>query len=110
MKRMTQSEIVDHLVANTSLDRKQVAALFAELASLAQTEALAGREFVIPGFGTLVLSQRAQRQGRNPATGESITIPAKQALKVRVARTLATAALGEQTAASGGDNTTGSDT
>ena len=100
--RMTQSQILDHFASNTSLDRKQVAALFDELASLAQTEILAGREFVLPGFGKLVLSRRLARQGRNPATGEAITIPARQSVKLRLAKSLKTTALA-------GDNTTGSD-
>jgi DNA-binding protein HU-beta len=41
---------------------------------------------LIPGIGKLVLMERAERQGRNPATGETITIPAKQVLKFRVAK------------------------
>lgn len=101
-KRLTQSQLFDHFVSQTSLDRKQVAALFDELASLAQNEVLAGREFVLPGFGKLVLSQRQARQGRNPSTGESIQIPAKQSIKFRLASSLKTSALA-------GDNTTKSD-
>jgi DNA-binding protein HU-beta len=100
--RMTQSQIFDHFVSKTRLDRKQVAALFDELASLAQTEVLAGREFVLPGFGKLVLAQRQARQGRNPSTGEPIKIPAKQSIKFRVANSMKTSALA-------GNNTTGSD-
>ena len=99
---MTQSQIFDHFVSQTSLNRKQVADLFDELASLARTEVLAGREFVLPGFGKLVLSQRQARQGRNPSTGEALSIPAKQLLKFRLTGSMKTAALG-------GDNTTGSD-
>lgn len=101
-KRMTQSQIFDHFVSRTSLDRKQVVALFDELASLAQQEVSAGREFVFPGFGKLVLAERQERQGRNPSTGEPITIPAKQSLKFRLAKSMKVSALG-------GDNTTKSD-
>jgi DNA-binding protein HU-beta len=101
-KRMTQSQIVEHFVATTSLNREQVTALFDELAVLARTEILAGREFILPGFGKLVRSHRQARQGRNPATGERITIPAKQSLKFRLARAIKESALA-------GDNTTDSD-
>lgn len=34
-------------------------------------------------FGTFTLSTRAERQGRNPQTGESITIPAKKVVKFK---------------------------
>ena len=42
--------------------------------------------FTIPGLGKLVLVKRKARMGRNPATGESIQIPAKRGLKFRVAK------------------------
>ncbi len=38
----------------------------------------AGRKVQIPGFGTFGTKDRAARQGRNPATGETITIAAKK--------------------------------
>ena len=42
--------------------------------------------FVIPGLGKLVKVNRASRMGRNPATGETIKIPAKVVLKFRIAK------------------------
>lgn len=38
----------------------------------------AGRKVTITGFGTFETRQRKARQGRNPATGETIQIPAKK--------------------------------
>ena len=35
-----------------------------------------GSEVILPGFGTFRVTERAERTGRNPATGETITIPA----------------------------------
>jgi len=101
-KRMTQAQIVEHLISTTSLNREQVTALFNELASLARAEILKGNEFVLPGFGKLVLAQRQAREGRNPATGQPISIPAKQSLKLRLAKSMKGMALG-------GGNTTKSD-
>ena len=37
----------------------------------------AGRKVQIAGFGSFLTNRRAARQGRNPATGETITIEAK---------------------------------
>jgi DNA-binding protein HU-beta len=42
--------------------------------------------FVLPGLGRLVKSNRKARLGRNPATGETIRIPAKVVVKFRVAK------------------------
>jgi DNA-binding protein HU-beta len=43
---------------------------------------------VLPGFGKLVKSERKAREGRNPATGETIQIPAKTTLKFRVGKAM----------------------
>jgi DNA-binding protein HU-beta len=85
-KRMSQSEVYNHFAEKTGLKRAQVKELFEELANLAVSEVKSNGEFVIPGFGKLVLSERKAREGRNPQTGETIQIPAKTTLKFRVGK------------------------
>lgn len=92
-KRMTQSEIMDHFAATTGMKRADVKQFFDELARLATREVEANGEFVLPGFGKLVKAERTAREGRNPATGETIRIPAKTALKFRIAKSLKEAVL-----------------
>lgn len=81
---MTKTQTIATLAENTGLKKTEVSSLLDELASLAYAEAKNG--FLIPGIGKLVLVDRAERQGRNPATGETITIPAKKVVKFRVAK------------------------
>ena len=50
--------------------------------------------FTLPGLGKLVLVNRKARQGRNPATGATIQIPAKRVVKFRVAKQAKEAILG----------------
>jgi DNA-binding protein HU-beta len=85
-KRMTQSEVLNHFAEKFGMKRAQAKELFDELANLAQSEVKSNGEFVLPGFGKLVLSERKAREGRNPATGETIQIPAKTTLKFRVGK------------------------
>jgi DNA-binding protein HU-beta len=85
-KRMTQSEVYNHFAEKFGMKRTQAKELFDEMANLAQTEVKSNGEFVLPGFGKLVLSERKAREGRNPATGETIQIPAKTTLKFRVGK------------------------
>ena len=87
-KRMTQSEVINHFAEKTGLKRAQVKEFFEELSSLAGNEVKANGEFVLPGFGKLVRSERKAREGRNPATGETIQIPAKTTLKFRVGKAM----------------------
>ena len=56
------------------------------LSSLAVSEVKKNGVFVLPGIGRLVRVDRKARMGRNPATGESIKIPAKKVVKFRVAK------------------------
>ena len=83
---MTQSEVINHFAEKFGLKRAQVKELFEELANLAGTEVKSNGEFALPGFGKLVRSERKAREGRNPATGETIQIPAKTTLKFRVGK------------------------
>ena len=85
-KRMSQSEVVNHFAEKFDLKRAQVKELFEELAGLAAREVKSNGEFVFPGFGKMVLSERKAREGRNPQTGETIQIPAKTALKFRLSK------------------------
>ena|SRR2546423_205999 len=85
-KRMTQSEVINHFAEKFDLKRAQVKELFDELANLASNEVKSNGEFALPGFGKLVRSERKAREGRNPATGEAIQIPAKTTLKFRVGK------------------------
>jgi DNA-binding protein HU-beta len=85
-KRMTQSEVVNHFAEKFEMKRAQAKEIFDELADLATNEVKSNGEFVLPGFGKLVLSERKAREGRNPATGETIQIPAKTTLKFRVGK------------------------
>lgn len=83
---MSQSEVYNHFAEKSGMKRAQVKEFFEELANLAMSEVKSNGEFVLPGFGKLVLSERKAREGRNPQTGESIQIPAKTTLKFRVGK------------------------
>lgn len=84
MAGMSKSETLNQLAEKTDLTRKQVAAVLEAQAELAYREAKNG--FTIPGVGKLVIQDRKARAGRNPATGETIQIPAKRVLKFRIAK------------------------
>jgi DNA-binding protein HU-beta len=85
-KRMSQTEVVNHFSEKFGLKRAQAKEIFNELASLAGREVKKNGEFVLPGFGKIVLAKRKAREGRNPATGEAIKIPAKTTLKFRIGK------------------------
>lgn len=52
-----------------------------------------GRRVTIGGFGTFMVSRRAERNGRNPRTGNAIRIPAKKVPRFKPSRSLKAAIL-----------------
>ncbi len=85
-KRMTQSQIVKTLAEKSEVSKKAVQQFLEHLAATAIGEVKRNGLFVLPGIGRLVRSDRKARIGRNPATGETINIPAKKVVKFRVAK------------------------
>ena len=84
--KMTKSQLLKELSAKTSLTKKDVVSFLEQLVKIAYAQVKKNGEFVLPGFGKLVKLDRKARMGRNPATGESIKIPAKKVVKFRVAK------------------------
>jgi DNA-binding protein HU-beta len=81
---MTKTQTISALAERTGLTKAQVSDVLEAQAALAYQEAPNG--FTFPGVGKLVLVDRKARMGRNPATGETIHIPAKKVLKFRIAK------------------------
>ena len=90
---MGKTQLFSHFADKFDLKRTQVREIFAELQSLAESEMQSNGEFVLPGMVKLVKQHRQARMGRNPATGESIQIPAKTVVKARIAKQLKDAVL-----------------
>ena len=74
------------LAEKNDMSKKDVVSFMDNLAELAYSEVKSNGEFVLPGFGKLVKVNRKAREGRNPATGETIQIPAKTVVKFRLAK------------------------
>ena len=85
---MKKSELTSHVATQASLSKSAadgaVTAVFAAI-----SDALAREEAVtIAGFGTFSTKRRPARQGRNPRTGESITISASKVPSFKAGKTL----------------------
>ena len=75
---MTKQQLIEKVAAKTELKKAEVEVAVDSVLELI-AEALRSNERVdIRGFGSFVVKERKERQGRNPRTGETITIPAKR--------------------------------
>ena len=85
---MNKTEMALKLAKKTGLSQGKAAEIVDVMFSAQPRKGLiataldAGEKVTIPGFGTFSTRSRGERQGRNPATGEKITIAAKKARKV----------------------------
>src|SRR5437867_3077519 len=78
LEHMTKQQLVEAVSVKTGREKAEVEnVLEATLWSIA--EALRSNERVdLRGFGTFTVKDKKERQGRNPRTGETITIAAKR--------------------------------
>jgi DNA-binding protein HU-beta len=85
-QRMTQTQLVRSLAESLEVNNKVARDFLEKLSATAIAEVKKNGVFVLPGIGRLVRQDRKARTGRNPATGETIKIPAKKVVKFRVAK------------------------
>ena len=73
---MNKGELVDAIAAKANVTKRDAdAILTAALESIMEAVAR-GEKVTLVGFGTFEPRDRQSREGRNPQTGEAMTIPA----------------------------------
>jgi DNA-binding protein HU-beta len=85
-KPMTKSQIVGYFADKFKMPKKGAAEWLDAYAELAVAQTKKVGAFVLPGIGKSVLAKRKARMGKNPKTGEAISIPAKTVVKMRLAK------------------------
>jgi DNA-binding protein HU-beta len=78
---MNQAELITAVAERAGLTKADVGKAVEALAGTITDALQQGDEIRIAGFGTFGVSERAERQGRNPQTGAPITIAASKAAK-----------------------------
>lgn len=77
---MTKADIVDKIHATTGLSKKNSAEMMESVFAIMKELLEAGETIKISGFGNFEVKQKDARRGRNPQTGEAITIEARKVL------------------------------
>jgi len=78
---VTKSEFIDQVADRAGLSKKDAADAVDAMLETIQDALRRGSDVVFSGFGKFSVSQRAAREGRNPATGEKIKIAASRVPK-----------------------------
>ena len=73
---MTKTDLINVVVAETELSKKQAEAAVNSALDAIVSALKEGDKVQLNGFGTFEVKESAAREGRNPKTGETIQIPA----------------------------------
>ncbi|GLI71694.1 hypothetical protein VaNZ11_016999 [Volvox africanus] len=74
-----KAALIDKIARDASLTEAQATKAFDSLFDAVQEAVTSGKKVTVIGFGTFESRDRKERAGRNPRTGEVITIPASKA-------------------------------
>ena len=85
---MTKTQLIDALVKETKMEKKQTKIFLESLTSVVEKTLKKGGDIPLTGLGKFKVQSRKARMGRNPQTGEEIKIPAKKVVKFTVAKNL----------------------
>ncbi len=75
---MNKTELVEAIAASAELPKTAAARALDAMIGAITEELGKGEQVTIVGFGTFLVRSREARPGRNPRTGEEITIPAQK--------------------------------
>ena len=85
---MNKTELVAAMAEQTNLSKKDAEAALKAFIDVVSEELKKGEKVQLVGFGTLEVSERAAREGRNPQTGETMEIKASKTPKFKAGKAL----------------------
>ncbi len=85
---MNKAELVEEVADQTGITRKMARNVVDIVTETIKDTLSNGERVTFLGFGTFRVSQRKERKGRNPQTGEGVQIPAKKVPKFKAGKNL----------------------
>ena len=85
---MNKTELVAAIAEEAGLSKKDAEKALKAFTDIVAAELKKGEKIQLVGFGTFEVSERAAREGRNPQTGEAMTIEASKSPKFKAGKAL----------------------
>ena len=85
---MSKAELVEKIADQAKLTKVDAERAVNAFINVVTASLKGGEDVTLVGFGTFAVGQRAERSGRNPQTGEAITIAAKNVVKFKPGKAL----------------------
>lgn len=85
---MNKTELIAAVAEKAELSKKDAEKAIKAFTESVSDELVKGGKIQLVGFGTFEVSERAAREGRNPKTGETMTIAASKSPKFKAGKAL----------------------
>lgn len=85
---MNKSELCAAIAEDTGWPTSEALAAVNAVTNAVTDALVAGDKVTLPGFATFAVADRPARTGRNPATGETLKLPATRVVKISAGATL----------------------
>ena len=85
---MTKADLIESVYLKTGFSKKESAEIVEMVFDIMKSTLETGRKIKIAGFGNFVVKEKATRRGRNPQTGDSITIDSRRVLSFKPSQVL----------------------
>ena len=85
---MTKSELIGQIAENAGISKSEADKAYDAVISAIISGLKKDGNVPLTGLGTLKVAHRAARSGRNPSTGETIQIAAKNVLKFKASKSV----------------------
>lgn len=85
---MNKTELISAMSEKAEISKKDAEKALTAFTNVVADVLVDGDKVAITGFGTFEVVERAERQGRNPATNEPMLIKASKSPKFKVSKTL----------------------
>ncbi len=85
---LTKAHIVKTLAKQNGYTKKQSVQMVETLLELIKRSLESGEDVLISGFGKFCMKEKKQRRGRNPATGEDMTLEPRKVVTFTCSRKL----------------------
>ncbi len=85
---MNKSELIKQVAESTDMKMAEASRVVETVFDTIAASLKKGEQVAVAGFGTFVAKSRAAREGRNPATGKTIQIPARTSAAFKPAAAL----------------------
>lgn len=88
---MNKAELIAVMAEKAELTKVDTEKALVAFMDTVKEELAKGEKVQLVGFGSFEVAERAERQGRNPSTGESMVIPASRSPKFKAGKALKSA-------------------